>query len=256
LVAWGNRAFGHALFGSEGGAAMPALPSPIPISPEVPVIARRSVAPLALVLLSLAGCAGTDISPDAAGAPSPTPSASASSEPSAVPSPTPGSTETASPVALPADCEDIVSAEAYAAVFGSTPLNPENFPTRSGGPRGRITPTTPPAGATPEEVVQSATTLDCLWRDPNADITGIEVLMATVNPAVGAAYLAELADEGYSCEDAHDGRRCHITRPNPDHPEADEGYTRFLRDGVVISVNQVNFSTDDLLGDIVDRIWG
>jgi hypothetical protein len=45
-------------------------------------------------------------------------------------------------------------------------------------------------------------------------------------------------------------------RPDKQVPEADEGYTRFLRDGILVSVDHVNFSTDDLLGDIVDRIWG
>jgi hypothetical protein len=105
--------------------------------------------------------------------------------------------------------------------------------------------------------VRSATSLDCLWRDPNADITYIEVAMAAVEPAVGEEYLEQLAGEGYTCVDAHEGRRCHITRPNAEQgPDVEEGYTRFLRDGVLVSVDQVNFSTADLLGDIVDRLWG
>jgi hypothetical protein len=216
---------------------------------------RRAVLPLALAVLALAGCTGTDIGPDA-GAPTPSASTGATAEPPS-PRPTPTVTDSpASPVALPTDCRDIVSAEAYDATFGSTPLNPEGFTRRDGGPFGRVTPVEPPADATPEETVTSATSLDCLWRDPNADITGITVALGEVDPEVGEAYLAALAGEGYTCVDVDEGRRCHLVRPNSEHPEADEGYTRFLRDGVVISVDQVNFSTDDLLGDIVDRVWG
>jgi len=102
----------------------------------------------------------------------------------------------------------------------------------------------------------SATSLDCLWHDPRADITHIRVLMAEVDPAVGAAYLVGLGEDGYSCTDIHGGRRCHRTGPNERYPSAEEATTRFARDRVVISVDQVNFATDDLLGDIVDRIWG
>lgn len=222
---------------------------------------RRAVVPLALAVLALTGCVGTDIGPDAGGDPSPSASASASpstsASPSASSSPTPEpSTSTGSSVAIPTDCRDIVSVEAYDAVFGSTPLNPEGFTTRSGGAFGRITPTPTPAGATPAEAVASATSLDCLWRDPNADITGIEVAMAEVEPAVGSAFLDDLADEGYTCVNVYDGRRCQLVRPNEQFPEADEAFTRFVRGGIVVSVDQVNFSTDDLLGDIVDRVWG
>jgi hypothetical protein len=217
---------------------------------------RRIVLPLALAVLALTGC-GTDIGPDAGGKPSPT--ASASTKAPASPSPTPSpsaSASTGSPGAVPTDCRDIVSVEAYDAVFGSTPLNPEGFTTRSGAPFGRITPTEPPADATPAEAVASATSLDCLWRDPNADITGIEVAMAEVDPEVGDAFLDDLADQGYTCVNVYDGRRCQLVRPNDQFPEADEAFTRFVRDGIVVLVDQVNFSTDDLLGDIVDRIWG
>jgi hypothetical protein len=219
---------------------------------------RRAVVPLALALFALTGC-GADIGPDAGGEPSPTPSASTEASASATPSPRPTpepSASTGTTVAVPTDCRDIVSVEAYDAVFGSTPLNPAGFTTRSGGPFGRITPTQPPADATPEEAVASATSLDCLWRDPNADITSIEVAMAAVDPEVGAAFLDDRANEGFTCVNVYDGRRCQLVRPNEQVPEADEAHTRFVRDGIVVSVDQVNFSTDDLLGDIVDRVWG
>ena len=205
-----------------------------------------------------------DLGPDA-GSPSPSTSTGATDAPAATSapsptdtptaSPTPGPGGTATPVAIPTDCQDIVSAEAYAAVFGGTPLNPEGFTTRSGAPFGRVTPTTPPAGATPAEVVRGATTLDCLWRDPNADITFVEVALGAVDPAVGTSYLDDLAADGYTCVDIHEGHRCHLTRPNADYP-VDESFTRFQRDAIFISVDQANFPTDDLIGDIVDRLWG
>jgi len=217
---------------------------------------RRAVVPLALAVLALTGC-GTDIGPGAGGDPSPSASASAEASASPAPSPSPEpSASTGSSAEVPTDCRDIVSLEAYDAVFGSTPLNPDGFTTRSGGPFGRITPTPPPAEATPAEAVASATSLDCLWRDPNADITGIEVAMAEVDPEIGSAFLDGLADQGYTCVNVYDGRRCQLVRPNEQFPEADEAFTRFVRDGIVVSVDQVNFSTDDLLGDIVDRVWG
>jgi hypothetical protein len=236
-------------------------------NPEVTVSARRRAVvpfvPLAVALLALTGCGGMDLGPgDGAASPSPSadtdaPSASPTPSGSVSPTATPttGPTGTASPVAIPTDCREIVSASAYESVFADVPLNPEGFTTRSGAPFGQVTPTTPPPGATPAEAVRGATTLDCLWRDPNADITFIEVAVGAVDPAVGTSYLDDLAADGYTCTDVHEGRRCHLTRPNADYP-VDESFTRFQRDGVFISVDQANFSTNDLIGDIVDRLWG
>ena len=227
---------------------------------------RRAIVPLvplAVALFALTGCTGLDVgsgdgtaspSPSAdTDAPSASPTPSASGSPTATP--TPGPTGTASPVAIPPDCRDIVSAGDYEAVFGEVPLNPEGFTTRSGAPFGQVTPTTPPTDATPAEIVRSATTLDCLWRDPNADVTFLEVALGAVDPAVGASYLDDLAADGYTCVDIHEGRRCHLTRPNADYP-VDESFTRFQRDGIFISVDQANFSTNDLIGRIVDRLGG
>ncbi|MCU1584894.1 MAG: hypothetical protein JWM49_1450 [Microbacteriaceae bacterium] len=142
----------------------------------------------------------------------------------------------------------------YGSVFGDTPLNDPAM-LDGGTPSGHVTPSAPPPGASQAEVLQSATELICIWRDPAADITGLQVTVARVDPAVAKAYLAGLTAKGYTCGEAHSGLRCGLIKPNATYP-VDEGYTSFLRDDIYIDVSQANFPTNDLIGKIVGTLWG
>ena len=97
--------------------------------------------------------------------------------------------------------------------------------------------------------------LRCIWRDPQADITGLGVEVGAPGAAAGAAFLATLPAEGYRCSDADGGRLCQRIRQNPQYPVVD-GDTVLLRDRIVISIDQSNEPTNDLMGAIAKRIWG
>lgn len=204
-----------------------------------------------LVLALTAGCSSGP------GEATPDPSSPGSSAPS---SPTPSGTatlaptETPGPIALPTDCTDVVDQATYAATFGDIPLNPVEFG-GSGTSSGVVTPTTPPAGAGARDVVGAATELSCLWRDPRADVSGISVAMGHLEPAAGAAALDGLASQGYTCTSVHEGRSCQLVTPDPLYP-VDRAQTYWLRDDVVVTVDQTNVPTDDLIGSIATRLFG
>lgn len=151
------------------------------------------------------------------------------------------------------DCRSLVSADRYDDIFLGTPLNDPG--TVDVSITGVLTPTAPPEGASPEEILAAAAQLRCIWRDPGADITSIAVTIARVDVAVADAHLDEIAASGYTCTEAHSGRACQLVQPNDQYP-VDEAFTYFLRDDVYISVVQANFPTDDLLGDMASVIWG
>jgi len=202
-----------------------------------------------LILVLTAGCVG------GAGDATPSPSeTSSATPPSATATPAPAPTETAGPVALPVYCTDIVDQATYAATFGDIPLNPVEFG-GSGTSAGVVTPTTPPAGADARDVVGAANELSCLWRDPRADVSGISVAMGHLEPAAGAAALDGFASQGYTCTSVHEGRSCQLVTPDPQYP-VDRAQTYWLRDDVVVTVDQTNVPTDDLIGSIATRLFG
>ena len=197
--------------------------------------------PAALVLavgLALTACATAQ--------PAATQSTSPSSTTSAAPSSTPA------PVAVPTDCLTIVDSDMYAATFVDMPLNDPTIATYY--PLGVLSPSEPATGATVEEAIDSGVELRCLWRDPNADVTFLEVEIGAVDAALAAGYLDGLPAVGYDCEAALDGRQCQIIGQNEMYP-VEEGTTVFLRDDVFISVEQANFPTNGLLAAIVGRVW-
>ena len=165
----------------------------------------------------------------------------------------------ASTPVIPETCETIVNPETYAATFGESPLNDPGVVGQEGTEffiqTGRFDPVTPAEGATPGEIVASQTQLRCIWRDPRADITGIGVEMAIVDPGIAREYLTSLASQGYDCAPAEGGERCQHVRTHEQYP-VELGDTVFLRDSVVVSVSQGNFPTDGLLGAIVGTVWG
>ena len=95
----------------------------------------------------------------------------------------------------------------------------------------------------------------CIWRDPAADVTGLRLALGHVAIEDGEAYLEELDDQGYDCEDRYDGQWCqHIS--NDTDFGVEEGHTAFLRDDVFIEVRQANFPTNGFLADVVETHLG
>jgi hypothetical protein len=153
---------------------------------------------------------------------------------------------------VPTDCAGLVDAASYPATFGETPLNDPDlgYP----GSLGVVTPTAPAAGATIDEVVDAATQLRCIWRYPQADVTYLQVQIGSVAAGVGTDYAAELQLDGYTCEQVLEGTRCGITGLDPQY-QTDTADTVFVRDDIVIRIDQANFPTDNLLGAVVSTVW-
>ena len=229
-------------------------------------IRRGTIAVTTALLVSLAAAAcsggGAPDGDDTTTAPSPTTTEAAATL-SATPEPSP--TSTPAPASIPTDCTDVVDAATYASTLASSPLND---PAVVGeGPAGQQQPTTAPAGSDAGAVVAAATQLDCVWRDPRADITGLGITISSVDAATQEAFQAWLLDRAnqapvardagasYACEPGYDGTLCQLSFQDPLYG-VEIAETALLRDGVVVQVGQANFPTDDLMGALVTRIWG
>ena len=179
-------------------------------------------------------------------------------EPSAVPTSAPEPTSAASttiaiaPGAIAADCQNVVDAATYAATFGTTPLNDPGL--GYSDRLGMQTPTTPAADATVEEIVDAGTQLRCVWRDPGADVTYLQVQIGSAAEDVTSDYLAALASEGYTCDETLEGSRCALVGTDSQYP-VETGDTAFVRGDIVIRIDQANFPTDNLLGAVVSTVW-
>ncbi|WP_423919335.1 hypothetical protein ACPEEZ_12110 [Frigoribacterium sp. 2-23] len=224
-----------------------------------------AIATALLVGLTAAGCT-TDGTPGANGTTaSSAPPVAATSTPAVDPSTTPAPSPSAAPASIPTACTDVVDSATYAATMGSTPLNDPDF--FAGRPMGQLTPSAPPAGASAGDVVTAATQLDCGWRDPRADITGLFVSIGGLGTATEADYQAWLLDRGnlapvaqeagasYSCAPGRGGTVCQLAYTESFYG-VDIADTVLMRDGVVVSVSQANHPTNNLMGALVTRIWG
>jgi hypothetical protein len=205
----------------------------------------RTAAALTVLLLgvaALSGCTG--------GSPPPPPaSVSVSVELSAKPSP---STTPGVVIGFPRECASIIPKAAYTATFGDTPLNDPGV--IDAADADTVTPTPSPPGAPAGTVLANAVELHCVWRDPGADITYLEVTMAHADHGLALGYLAELAGKNSGCTDSLGGRSCTLVKPNEQYP-VDEGYTSFVRDDVYLSISEANFASPNLLSDLVGALW-
>ena len=200
----------------------------------------RVVAITALTVALLAGC--TPVVPTPAPAShTPSPTASGAASPDGSPTPT----------TLPADCRSLIGT-ASTSSFATFALND---PAMTQVPAsGVVTPSQPAAGATPEDIVQAATERYCLWRDPQADVTNLELSVSRVEPTVVSALITKLAGQGYICTAPHEGRQCQSLSKDAQYG-VDIADTVFARDGFVIRISQANVVTHDLVGSIVASIW-
>ncbi|KQO81472.1 hypothetical protein ASF17_09790 [Frigoribacterium sp. Leaf263] len=218
------------------------------------MITRRigTIGATGLALVLLAGCAGQTTPAEPVS--STTDTASTSSSPSPSDTATTESPAAATPVTIPTDCTQIVDEAAYTKNFGDIPLNPVEFG-YSGTASGAKTPSDASDGASAIETIRAANELSCYWRDPRSDASGIGVDMARLDPSITGPLLEGFAAEGYDCTTTDGGRLCQLVTPDPQYP-VDRTQTYFVRDDIVVTVDQTNVPTDDLIGSIATRLWG
>jgi hypothetical protein len=201
------------------------------------------LAAAAAVGATITGCSSFDnlrAGPDPVVTPSPTASA------------TPTGSATAAAVTIPGDCASLVLG-ASPNDFTKSPLNSTGVVEAGRG--GAIKPVQPPAGATPAKVLADAVQLNCVWRDPQADISGLSATVATVDPAVATTFMATLPAQGYTCGPVHSGTQCQLIGTDSEY-KVPTGRTYFLRDNTYVTVIQANTSTHDLIGTMVTNMWG
>ena len=185
------------------------------------------VAALLLLAAGLTGCDGSTPGPE------PTAASESAGAPEETATLTPTPTPTAAPVAIPDDCRAILSDEVLAELDG-VPLND------------------PAVGVGGK---QSDGSLECNWRDPRADTTGLYTVIAYMNRGPALDMLNQLADdEGYTCFTPDGGTRCEKTWQNDTYPVTD-GRTLFWRDGVLIDTTYSNLAPTGYTASIVAHLF-
>ncbi|MEK6311829.1 MAG: hypothetical protein V4755_14100 [Curtobacterium sp.] len=173
--------------------------------------------------------------------PAPAPSATTPTSAPITASPTPRPTTARSDTAptFPTDCRSMVPASDYDRLFGDIP----------------VTETTP--GVDSPETDLGPTKLSCLWRDPRADISGISIQVGTGTPDALDAEVRRFPeyDGGGTCVDRDEGTLCQ-SRSILDDYHVEKGFTLYVRGTTWIVIDQVNVPTDNLLGALVETIWG
>ncbi|KRA25622.1 hypothetical protein ASD65_15260 [Microbacterium sp. Root61] len=190
-----------------------------------------AAASVLVAMVMLSGCvAEPDAGPTARSSGTPRPVATESAR-TASPTPTP----TARPIALPTDCRAILS-EAVLAELGETPLNDPAMGIATGS--------------------QPDGSLVCLWRDPRADISGLQTTISKMSRGPALDMLNQLADEdGFTCYTPEGGTRCEKTWENEQYPVT-QGRTLFWREGVLIDTNYANLAPAGYTDSIIASVFG
>ncbi len=180
-------------------------------------------------------------------APEPSPTATTPSSAPITGAPTPTSTPSA-PVdvaTIPTDCRALVSAADYDRFFGDTPLTQADPPSGTD----RVPDGQDPAG------VESK--VSCTWRDPRADVSGIEVRVGTATEAAIQQEIDEFPahDGGGTCTERDGGTFCQ-SRGIVEPYGVEKAYTYFARGDTWITIEQINVPTDGLLPALIATIWG
>lgn len=226
--------------------------------------AYLGVAALAATLI-LTGCTGTATTSPAvssAAGPSTSPGDGASGGPSSggagSATATPGPSATTKPTAkptktaeadphhdhgtVPTSCKATMSAATYAKTFASTPLNPAGYDLK-----GKL-------GLLPASAQTSGRRLECLWRDPRADITNLDMVIAPVDPVKAVAFLTGLKSKGFTCVPLGEGTRCQSVTTDSQYG-VEIGSTYYVRGSTGVYISQANFPTNGLLNEVIARVW-
>lgn len=173
--------------------------------------------------------------------PEPAPSATTPSSAPITGRPTPRPTPSAA-ASIPTDCRAIVPASDYDRLFGDAPLTTV-FPAagQTGGNRYGI---------------GGRTVLDCLWRDPGADITGLSVTVGTGTPEqLSDVARTTFRDWSPTCDERDGIQTCRAVRRDPQYG-TDWARTTYVRGDTWLVIDQSNFPTNGLLPAIVGEVWG
>lgn len=185
--------------------------------------------------------------------PEPAPSATTPSSAPITGRPTPRPTSTPDTVAsVPTDCRAIVPASEYDRLFGDAPLM-QVFPDPGSPAANQIQ---AEKDSTRRDPLAGPTTLYCLWRDSQADITGLAVTLGTGTPEQ-MAELERTTFQGWSptCDERDGIRTCRAVRSDPQYG-TDWARTTYVRGDTWLVIDQSNFPTNGLLPAIVGEVWG
>ena len=212
---------------------------------------------LVTVALALTGYTG-GADPARAGKTSPTPTGTASPRDSASSEMTqaqPGAvsqTETPSAAVIPTSCADLISRAGHPD-FARLPLNdPQGLESSQ---TGAITPRPVPTTASLSDAVVDSIRLRCLWGPAYTLDSSLVATVGRPGRATAAAYIASFEGSDYTCVELDGGRRCtgssvHEVGPPP---VVD---TLFTRDDIVVEVQERDVAAADVMGSIIERIWG
>lgn len=179
---------------------------------------------------------GTSTPPASASTPSGEPTPTDGPAPSGTPTPgtSPTTAPTTKPVKMPTDCKAILS-KSVLAQLKDVPLND---------------PALGPTGPNKNGALQ------CIWRDPRADTTGLETNIERMSRGDALTMLNALAaNEGFTCFTPSGGTRCEKTWKNKTYPVTD-GRTLFWRDGIMIDTTYSNLAPKGYTSSIITSIWG
>jgi hypothetical protein len=162
------------------------------------------------------------------------------------PTPHPSGPSAAVPARYPNDCRALYSDADRARFFGRTPLT--QTPAHPDG-------TTAPAPAPVQYqggTWTASTWLDCLWRDPRADVSRVSVTLGSATSAALAGHQDGLRSAGATCSPADGGTVC--TRSYRVDPYPVDGTETFWwsDDGEWIDIDQVDVPTSGLLRATID----
>jgi len=194
--------------------------------------ASRILAAAALLAVAVLTACAPEGGPGQGGT-SPGSTSSGSASPAPIPTITPGATPTAQ-AEIPDDCREMLT-EGILAELEGIALNDPSFGVSGPQPDGSII---------------------CVWRDPDADTTGLLTTITYVSRGPALDMLNELADEeDFTCYTPDGGTRCEKTWENETYPVTD-GRTLFWRDGILIDTAFSNLAPSGYTSAIVASVFG
>ena len=180
----------------------------------------------------------------------------------AAPAPSPSST-TVVPSETPSESSAPVVERPHRPPHGDTGRRGGTGRLPRGGPHGGLRPAvrddrhckTQPGPTGASDSGDTPPALWCVWRDPRADVSGIDVRFTRVTSETVGPDEERFAEHGGSCSDQDGGRFCQMTRTADPYP-VETTTTSFTRGDVGVEITQTNVPTDGLLKAIQQQVWG